>query len=280
MPVDSQVETRLATALASPSAARHLIEQINAATGCGVTKVAGRIGDITLTPKDVPGVLTPDGDASKLKGITIEQVAGLVQLLAQLATLDSPPLFGTPTTPTAPFGTDTDQVASCKFVQQNGGAGAIKSIFGRTGEVKAEAGDYDVSQVTGALAEADLDGLATEEWVAGQHYLRKHAVDSVCGRRGDVKLSLEDFPDLGTVATHAVEEFLRTDTHQAQAVGMIGASLELPEVPHLKDLGNVITFLKDATLFPNLEIRLARLETKLNAILDALKLSGLMAKDG
>lgn len=35
------------------------------------------------------------------------------------------------------------------------GGGAVASVFGRTGTVTAESGDYDVSQITGAVADDD-----------------------------------------------------------------------------------------------------------------------------
>lgn len=46
---------------------------------------------------------------------------------------------------------------------QGGGAGAVSSVFGRTGAVVAEAGDYDVAEVTGAapLASPALTGVPT-----------------------------------------------------------------------------------------------------------------------
>jgi hypothetical protein len=48
-----------------------------------------------------------------------------------------------------------------------GGGGAIASVFGRTGAVAAAAGDYSVSQVTGAAADSAVVHLAGAETISG-----------------------------------------------------------------------------------------------------------------
>jgi hypothetical protein len=48
-----------------------------------------------------------------------------------------------------------------------GGGGAVSSVFGRTGTVTAASGDYSVSQVTGAAADAAVVHLAGAETIAG-----------------------------------------------------------------------------------------------------------------
>ena len=48
-----------------------------------------------------------------------------------------------------------------------GGGGAIASVFGRTGAVVAAAGDYSVSQVTGAAADSAVVHLAGAETITG-----------------------------------------------------------------------------------------------------------------
>jgi hypothetical protein len=48
-----------------------------------------------------------------------------------------------------------------------GGGGTVASVFGRTGSVTATAGDYSVSQVTGAAADAAVVHLAGAETISG-----------------------------------------------------------------------------------------------------------------
>ena len=57
------------------------------------------------------------------------------------------------------FVTPTTQFAS--------GGGAVISVFGRTGQVGAQAGDYSVTQVTGAAADAAVVHLAGAETITG-----------------------------------------------------------------------------------------------------------------
>jgi hypothetical protein len=49
----------------------------------------------------------------------------------------------------------------------SGGGGSINSVFGRTGAIVAAAGDYSVSQVTGAAADSAVVHLAGAETIAG-----------------------------------------------------------------------------------------------------------------
>ena len=71
---------------------------------------------------------------------TVAQVTGA-------APLASPALTGAPTAPTATAGTSTTQIATTQFVAA---AIPVASVFGRTGTVVAQSGDYGVAQVTGA----------------------------------------------------------------------------------------------------------------------------------
>ena len=66
------------------------------------------------------------------------------------APLASPAFTGVPTGPTAGFGTNTTQLATTAFVQAAIPASSVSSVFGRTGVVTAQTGDYTVFQVTGA----------------------------------------------------------------------------------------------------------------------------------
>lgn len=70
------------------------------------------------------------------------------------APLASPHFTGVPTGPTAALSTNTTQLASTAFVIANasGGGGSVASVFGRTGTVTAQTGDYTVSEITGAAA--------------------------------------------------------------------------------------------------------------------------------
>lgn len=105
--------------------------------GGAVSSVFGRTGDVVAQEEDYSAFYDPLGAAA-------EAVVGL-------APLDSPDFSGIPTAPTASMGTDTTQVATCAFVLANaGGGGAVTSVFGRTGAVVAQAGDYSVGLVTGA----------------------------------------------------------------------------------------------------------------------------------
>lgn len=68
------------------------------------------------------------------------------------APLTSPGLLGTPTAPTAAPGTNTTQISTTAFVTAAIGAltTGVSSVFGRSGAVVAQSGDYGVAQVTGA----------------------------------------------------------------------------------------------------------------------------------
>ena len=99
----------------------------------GVSSVFGRTGD----------VVAQTGDYS------VAQITGAAPLV-------SPVFTGIPTAPTASLGTNTNQVATCAFVLANsgGGGGSVTSVFGRTGAVTAQSGDYAVADITGAAPSA------------------------------------------------------------------------------------------------------------------------------
>jgi hypothetical protein len=50
-----------------------------------------------------------------------------------------------------------------------GGSGAVSSVFGRTGAVTAETGDYDVAEVTGAAPLASPAFTGTPTGISGQY---------------------------------------------------------------------------------------------------------------
>jgi hypothetical protein len=97
-----------------------------------VTSVFGRVGDI----------LAQAGDYS------VSQVTGA-------APLASPVFTGNPTAPTPANADNSVSLATTAFVKNQGyltsvPGGAVTSVFGRAGDILAQAGDYTVSQVTGA----------------------------------------------------------------------------------------------------------------------------------
>lgn len=102
----------------------------------GVSSVFGRTGDVLAQSGDYSAFYDPLGAAAAA-------VVGL-------APLSSPAFSGIPTAPTAPLATGTNQVATCAFVLANAAGGAVSSVFGRTGAVTAQSGDYSVAQITGA----------------------------------------------------------------------------------------------------------------------------------
>lgn len=85
------------------------------------------------------------------------------------ADLDSPAFTGTPTAPTAPLGDDSSTLATTAYVDTavESAASDVTSVFGRTGPVTAQAGDYTAAQVTGALqVGGDLGGTPLTPVVA------------------------------------------------------------------------------------------------------------------
>jgi hypothetical protein len=93
-----------------------------------ISSVFGRTGTVVATSGDY----------------TVSQVTGA-------APSASPTFTGTPAGPTATPGTSTTQLATTAFVIANS---AVASVFGRTGAVTAQSGDYSVGQVTGAAGTA------------------------------------------------------------------------------------------------------------------------------
>lgn len=109
-----------------------------AGIGTGVTSFNTRTGAVTAQTGDY----------------SVGQVTGA-------APLASPSLTGVPTGPTAAPGTNTTQLATTAFVTGAVGASPVTSVFGRTGAVIANTGDYTFSQVTGAapLASPSFTGV-------------------------------------------------------------------------------------------------------------------------
>ena len=114
--------------------------------GQNITLASGPTG-LTITSTVVAGVSSVFGRTGAILAIagdyTVAQITGA-------APLDSPVFTGNPTAPTATLGTSTAQIATTAFVQNSLPVVAVASVFGRTGAVGANAGDYIVNQVTGA----------------------------------------------------------------------------------------------------------------------------------
>lgn len=124
-------------------------------------------------PKGIPRTILPTGIAP---GIVVDSFEGRkgtvvavsgdydVSEVTGAAPLASPTFTGVPAAPTATTGTNTTQIATTAFVQQEIGAlggGTVTSFETRTGAVVSAAGDYDVSEVTGAapLASPTFTGV-------------------------------------------------------------------------------------------------------------------------
>jgi len=152
-----------------------------------VTSVFGRIGAVVAT----------SGDYS------VGQVTGA-------APTASPTFTGTPAAPTAAPGTNTTQLATTAFVTAAvASGGAVSSVFGRTGAVTAQSGDYTVGQITGAAPTAsptftgtpaaptaapgtNTTQLATTAFVAAA-VTAGGGVNSVFGRTGTVTAQSGDY---------------------------------------------------------------------------------------
>jgi hypothetical protein len=89
-----------------------------------VTSVFGRAGTVTAQ--------TGDYNVSEITGA---------------APLDSPALTGTPTAPTPAYGDDTTKIATTAFVLANAPSVPVTSVFGRTGAVTAQTGDYTLTSL-------------------------------------------------------------------------------------------------------------------------------------
>lgn len=115
--------------LTSPQQAQARTNIGASAGGAAVSSVFGRTGAVVATTNDY----------------AVAQVTGA-------APTASPAFTGVPTAPTASFGTNTTQLATCAFAIANAGVGAVSSVFGRTGAVTAVSGDYTAGQITNTPA--------------------------------------------------------------------------------------------------------------------------------
>jgi len=93
--------------------------------------------------------------------VTLPAVSGTLALLA------SPAFSGTPTTPTQSLADNSTQIVNSAWVKGQGyvtsGGAPVTSVFGRTGAILANTGDYVVAQVSGAapLASPVFTGTPT-----------------------------------------------------------------------------------------------------------------------
>ena len=105
--------------------------------------------------------------------------------------------------------TDAQHAATKNYVDSQG-ANAVESVFGRTGIVTAQTGDYTVSQVTGAapLSSPALTGtpttttpalgddsttIPTTHWVKQQGFITSAPVSSVFSRTGAITAQSGDY---------------------------------------------------------------------------------------
>ena len=134
--------------------------------GGAVSSVFGRTGDVVAESGDYD-ISQITGAVTSVFGRTGAVVAQSgdysVSDITGAAPLASPAFTGIPTAPTASLGTNTTQLATCEFVLANAGGGTVSSVFGRTGAVVAQSGDYAVADITGAapLASPALTGVPT-----------------------------------------------------------------------------------------------------------------------
>jgi hypothetical protein len=109
---------------------------LNATSG-GVTSVSGSGGTTGLTlgggPIIASGTLTLSGTLAVTNGGTGATTAAAALTNLGAATLASPTFTGTPTAPTATFGTNSTQLATTAFVLANAGVGTVTSVNGSGG---------------------------------------------------------------------------------------------------------------------------------------------------
>jgi hypothetical protein len=105
--------------------------------------------------------------------IAESQVTGLVSDLGLKAPLASPGFTGTPTAPTATANTNTTQLATTAYIQNQGYVTAttapVTSVFGRTGSIVPVTGDYSAISQAGGSVTTNTDGSITITALAGQN---------------------------------------------------------------------------------------------------------------
>lgn len=82
------------------------------------------------------------------------------------------------------------------------------------------------------------------------------------------------------LVTREEKEFLERSSNikKATSVAAIGSTTNITAVPAtFADVAAVRTYLADAGVVPNIEARLDALESKVNAVINALKAANLMA---
>jgi hypothetical protein len=131
----------------------------------GTTAGTVAMGDHTHTAAEITNVAAGD-----IVAITVQ--AAIDELDTEKAPLASPTFTGTPSAPTAVTLTNTTQLASTAFVQQEITAQTLVNTFeGRSGTVTADAGDYTAAEITNVAAgtvaaitvQAAIDELDTEK---------------------------------------------------------------------------------------------------------------------
>lgn len=84
-------------------------------------------------------------------------------ITSTFAPLNSPIFTGTPQAPTPATSDDSNTIATTAYVQSQLSGSTVLSVFGRTGTVVSQTGDYTVAQITGAapLLSPALTGTPT-----------------------------------------------------------------------------------------------------------------------
>jgi hypothetical protein len=189
----------------------------------GVASFNGRTGAVLpqagdYTQSDV-GLGNVDNTSDASKPVSTAQSSAL----AAKAPLASPTFTGTPTAPTAALGTNTTQIATTAFVLANGGGGggAVSSVFGRTGAVTAQSGDYTLAQMTGDSTHRTVTDAQISSWNAGS-----------TGVFSDPGARLFDVRDYGLIINDSTEEANNTtkmNTLVADLVTANGGVIFFPE---------------------------------------------------
>jgi len=81
---------------------------------------------------------------------------------------------------------------TCTTMGSGGGGGAVSSVFGRTGAVGAQSGDYSVGQVTGAAADSAVVHNTGNETIAGTKTFSSPISGSINGNAGGLSNNIAE----------------------------------------------------------------------------------------
>jgi hypothetical protein len=192
------------------SAAGIAVATPNPIVGAGTITVAGSGSTLVAATAATNLAAAPSGDVLIADGLGNVKDSGV--LLSALALLASPSLSGVPTAPTATFGTNTTQLATTAYVLAAiSGSSDVLSVFGRTGAVVAQNGDYTYAQISGTPQLAQTFAPIAGEFLTGYTAATglftaatpSYPVTSVFGRTGAVVAASGDYTAamVGALAT-------------------------------------------------------------------------------